>query len=225
MVDTCVVIPVYNESLAISAVLDDLSSDNYMIVVVDDGSTDNTYEILQSYNIHLLRHLINLGQGAALMTGIRYALTHSGLKYIITFDSDGQHQASDIPKLIETLINQRCDVVLGSRFVEGATAQNISLVRKIALKSALLFTKISTGLKITDTHNGLRAFTAEAAKKINITQNKMAHASEILHQISKLKLNYCEAPVNILYTDYSKKKGQTLINGIDIFLDIIRGRF
>lgn len=225
MVDTCIVIPVYNEEQAISCVLDNLSTGKYMIVVVDDGSTDNTYKIAQAYNVHLLHHLYNLGQGAALMSGIRYGLTYPEVKYIVTFDSDGQHQTSDIPKLVDELIKEKCDVVLGSRFMIGATADNISVLRKITLKFALFFTRLTTGLKITDTHNGFRAFTANAAAKIKITQNRMAHASEILQQISKLKLMYCEVPVNVLYTQYSKTKGQKLLSGLDIILDIIRGRF
>jgi glycosyltransferase involved in cell wall biosynthesis len=225
LIDTCIVIPVYNESQVISTVLDNLSFEDYLIVVVDDGSTDNSYEILRSYDIHLIKHPINLGQGAALMTGITYATNLPGIKYIVSFDSDGQHQASDIPRLIKPLIDEKCDVVLGSRFMRGANVQNISPIRRITLKLALVFTRISTGLNITDTHNGLRAFTVQAAKKINITQNRMAHASELLQQISRLNLKYLEVPVTILYTDYSMKKGQTLANGIDILLDIIRGRF
>lgn len=224
MNDVCVVIPVFNEEKTLNDVLNSLAPYHYLIVVVDDGSNDNTYEIAQSHDVHLLRHLCNLGQGAALQTGISYALTLFDVKFIITFDSDGQHQASDIPKLVDALIKEESDVVLGSRFMVGATAENISFLRKITLKLAILITKLTTGLKITDTHNGLRAFTVEAAAKIKITQNRMAHASEILQQISKFKLKYCELPVNVLYTQYSKLKGQSLLSGIDIILDIIRGR-
>lgn len=224
MIETCIIIPVYNEGNQISSVLDGLSTQKYLIVVVDDGSTDNSCDIIQSYNVHLLRHLVNLGQGAALMTGIKYALTVPELKYIITFDSDGQHQSSDIPKLVDALAKEKCDVALGSRFIVGANAENITALRRITLKLALFTTRLTTGLKITDTHNGLRAFTVEAAAKIKITQNRMAHASEILQQISKFKLSYCEVPVNVLYTQYSKSKGQSLVSAIDIILDIIRGR-
>lgn len=220
----CVVIPVYNEEHALGEVLGSLSQDDYMLVVVDDGSTDSTYQIAQMYDVNLLRHPINLGQGAALQTGISYALSFPEVKWIVTFDSDGQHQSSDIPKLIDVIIQENCDVALGSRFMEGGTAEDIKLIRTITLKMALFFTRLTTGLKITDTHNGLRAFTAEAAAKIKITQNRMAHASEILSQISRLKLTYCEVPVNVLYTQYSMAKGQSLVNGIDIILDIIRGR-
>jgi glycosyltransferase involved in cell wall biosynthesis len=220
----CVVIPVYNEELVLSQVLEGFSQYDYMLVVVDDGSTDNTYQIAQTNNVHLLHHLFNLGQGAALQTGISYGLLFPEVKWIVSFDSDGQHQSSDIPKLIDVLIREKCDVVLGSRFMIGGTANNISFIRKITLKFALFITQVTTGLKLTDTHNGLRAFTAEAAAKIYITQNRMAHASEILAQISRSKLKYCEVPVNVLYTRYSMAKGQSLISGIDIILDIIRGR-
>ena len=225
MFETCIIIPVYNEGYSISSVLDDLSTNEYVIVVVDDGSTDNSYEIIQSYNVHLLHHLVNMGQGAALMTGISYALNIPELKYIVTFDSDGQHQVTDIPRLVDALMKEECDVVLGSRFMIGANTVNMSILRKMTLKLALLITRLTTGLKITDTHNGLRAFTIEAVAKIKITQNRMAHASELLQQISTLKLKYCEVPVNVLYTQYSKSKGQSLVSGIDIILDIIRGRF
>lgn len=223
------VVPAYNESKTISAVVKELKERVNGVIVVDDGSSDNTYELAKIGGAVCIRHFLNRGQGAALKTGIDYALSQ-GADIIITFDADGQHDVADIQALVQPIIEGEADVVLGSRFIKAqgpglrALSQSIPPLRYTILKLALLFTKLTTGLKITDTHNGLRALSREAAKKINIHQDGMAHASEILEEIAKHNLQYMEVPVTIHYSDYSKRKGQSPWNAFRILWDLVVGK-
>jgi len=219
-----VVIPAYNEAPTLSGVLEDLGIYPYRVVVVDDGSTDGTTQVALNYPVVILRHLTNLGQGASLQTGITYALNQPGTKYIVTFDADGQHQASDVQRMLASLQTGGVDIALGSRFIKTGRALHISKVRWLALKIAVWLTRLTTGLKITDTHNGLRVMTATAAARIKIEQNGMAHASEILSQVADLKLSYCEVPVTVTYSAYSRLKGQSLSNSINIIWDLLMGK-
>lgn len=218
-----VVIPAYNEQAVLAAVLDELFACNrgFNVVVVDDGSTDATAEIAASAGVHLLRHPVNLGQGAALATGIEYALK-AGAEIVVTFDADGQMKPADIEGIVNHLTAGGFDAVLGSRFL-SARPENMPAVRKFLLRLAVIFTRVTTGLEITDVHNGFRAFRADAMAKINITQNQMAHASQILSEIARNKLKFCEFPVSIRYTDYSKAKGQSVFNSINIIWELFTG--
>jgi glycosyltransferase involved in cell wall biosynthesis len=218
-----VIIPAYNESQTISQVITDLLPYAYRVVVVDDGSSDETARLSLGFPVVLLRHSANLGQGAALQTGIAYALRYPETRYIVTFDADGQHCVEDIPGLLEPLLSGAYEVVLGSRFIKGGQAVNIGRRKHLILSLALAFTRFTTRLQITDTHNGIRAFTSQAASKIRITQNRMAHASEILSQIATLGLRYCEAPVKVTYTSYSRSKGQSLLDSINILWELVQG--
>jgi polyprenyl-phospho-N-acetylgalactosaminyl synthase len=222
--DVCIIVPAYNEEQVIKDVLRRLTEKSYHVILVDDGSDDETYRRALGFRTTVLRHFCNLGQGAALQTGICYARQKTEAKYIVTFDSDGQHTVEDIHRLLEPLKRGAYDVALGSRFMAGGVAADIGILKRLTLRMAVIFTRISTGLEITDTHNGLRAFTAEAAGKIKITQNRMAHASEILSQIAVRKLRYCEVPVTVAYTEYSRSRGQSLLNSINILWDIVKGK-
>jgi len=223
--ESWVIIPAYNEGRALEAVLAELMHyPEHRVAVIDDGSVDNTAEIARCFPVALLRHVCNLGQGAALQTGIEYALRFSNTRYIVTFDADGQHSAQDIERLLSPLYTGAYDVTLGSRFLAGGRAADIRASRRLILQLALLLTRLTTNLTITDTHNGLRGFTAEAASKIRITQNRMAHASEILSQIASQKLRYREVPVTIKYTAYSRLKGQSMLDSLNIVWDMVKGR-
>lgn len=219
-----VIIPTYNEADVIGDVLDDLVKTGYSILVVDDCSTDNSVSIALTYPVTLLRHSINLGQGAALQTGFDYVIAQSEAKYVITFDSDGQHDSLDIPNLLKPLISGKHDVSLGSRFLNPSKTQHVPWNRWVILKFGIIFSRIITRLKLTDTHNGLRGFTIEALRLVTITQNRMAHASEILAHIAKNQLRWIEVPVTIRYTHYSRKKGQSGLNAINILWDLIWGK-
>jgi glycosyltransferase involved in cell wall biosynthesis len=215
-----ILIPSYNEGKVIANTIAPLIEKGYQVVVIDDCSTDDTADVLSSYPIHYLRHSINLGQGAAIQTGIFYA-QKCGANYAVTFDADGQHNYTEIPKMLEPLEAGRADVVMGSRFMKGGVAEDIAAVRKNIIKTAIIVNGILTGLWLSDAHNGFRALNRTAIEKIRITQNRMAHATEILSLIKNANLRYEEVPVHIVYTDYSRNKGQSNLNSIHIVLDII----
>lgn len=216
--DLWIVIAAHNEGAALKQVIESLLSNAYRnIVVVDDGSSDNTAEIALHSGAITIVHPINLGQGAALQTGIDFAVSRNA-SHIVTFDADGQHDLNDISTGMESLCNSSVEIALGSRF-KGKTI-NMNKSKWVTLKLAVIFERITTGLKISDTHNGFRILTNKAARIIRIRQNRMAHASEILQQISKDSIPWIEIPVTIRYTEYSLSKGQRISNSINILKDL-----
>jgi polyprenyl-phospho-N-acetylgalactosaminyl synthase len=212
-----VVCPAYNESSAIVSVITRLRQAGYDVVVVDDGSSDETRQLAAASATAVVSHPLNLGQGAALKTGIDFALAQ-GADVIVTFDTDGQHRASDIPHLLDALARNQADFALGSRFLSEP------LMRRILLWGATLFTVATTGLRLTDTHNGLRAITRRGAQALRLRQNRMAHASELLAEIARSRLRYVEVPVTIDYTTYSLAKGQRTGDFVMILLDLLAGK-
>ena len=214
------VIPAFCESQVIATTLKHVIAAFPNIVVIDDGSSDDTGSKALRAGAAVVTHPINLGQGAAIQTGIDFALSQ-GAEYIVTFDADGQHIVADVQRMLDTLIEKSSDAVLGSRFLGGT--ENLPPLRKMILKLAVSFTNFTSGIKLTDAHNGLRVFNCRAASRLCIEQNGMAHASEIIDQIGRLKLRIEEVPVTVLYTEYSLKKGQKLSNSFRILSDIILG--
>ncbi len=216
-----VVVAAYNEESAVGEAVRELVALFAQVIVVDDGSDDRTSERAREQGVTVLRHPINLGQGAALQTGITYALKR-GARYVATFDGDGQHDARDLARMLEELKRSGADIVLGSRFL--GEAPGMPLRRRLFLRAAVLFTNLTTGTRLTDTHNGLRLMTADAARRFRITQNGMAHASEFIEQIRRLRLKYVELPVKVRYTDYSRSKGQSLSNALQILTDLVSSK-
>lgn len=188
------------------------------VVCVDDGSTDASVDEARAGGAIVVRHPINLGQGAALQTGLDYAMSDRNADYFVTFDSDGQHQTSDALAMVQRLDAEPLDIVVGSRFLDGRT--QVGAIKRVVLKTAIRFERVSTGVKLTDAHNGLRALNRTAAGAIRISQNRMAHASEIVQKIGSAKLRYAEQPVHIVYTDYSRAKGQSVWNLVNILSDL-----
>ncbi|GAA5180696.1 glycosyltransferase family 2 protein [Niveibacterium umoris] len=219
--DVWVVIAAYNEGTVLSDVVRTVRAAFQNVVVVDDGSSDDTAEAAASAGAVVVRHPINLGQGAALQTGIDFAL-RAGADAVVTFDADGQHRVEDAQLMLERLWQNKWDVAIGSRFL--GSAENIPPIRRMVLRLAALFTWATAGVRLTDAHNGLRAITAQAARKLRIRQNRMAHASEIIEMIGRSQLRVGEVPVKIIYTEYSLAKGQKLSNSIHIVLDLLMGR-
>lgn len=210
------VVPAYNEEESIARVVEDLLGYGVVPLVIDDGSTDKTFVRAKAAGAVVKKHIINIGQGAALMTGIKLALDREA-DIIVTFDADGQLQAREIQKLIKPIERGEAEIVLGSRFPKS---RNMPLVRFIIIKIATLYTRFTTGLRITDTHNGLRAMTRRMAEKLKLEQPRMAHASEILHQVARHKWRYQEVPVEVIYSDYSMRKGQSGWSGFRILFDL-----
>jgi glycosyltransferase involved in cell wall biosynthesis len=216
--DVVVVIAAYNESRVIADVVQAVSADGWRVVVVDDGSTDQTFEQLAHLPVWRLRHIVNRGQGAALQTGIRHALS-LGAEVIVTFDADSQHDPSQIRDIVEPVASGRCDVAIGSRFLDGNS--RVPFARHLVLKLGVLFTRVTTGLRLTDTHNGFRAFSRTAAERLSIVMDRMAHGSDILDQIARHRWRYSEVPVTVHYTDYSLAKGQRSANALRIAIQVL----
>lgn len=208
---TWIVVAAYREAARLGGVLDTVLSGWPHVVVVDDGSDDATSREVLARSAWLVRHAVNLGQGAALQTGIRFALDR-GARYLVTFDADGQHQVDDIPALLAPLEEGRADFALGSRFL--GRAPGIPLTRKLMLKLAIAFTRVLSGVNLTDAHNGLRAMTARGAGALHISMNRMEHASQIIDQIKESGLPFVEVPVTIRYSAQSLAKGQTTLSAV-----------
>ena len=215
--ETWIVVPGYNEGEVIASTVRGILMTCPNVVMVDDGSIDDTAHLAQAAGASVVKHAVNLGQGAALMTGIRYALDQ-GASYIVTFDADGQHRPDDIRRLLDTAQRSGADVVLGSRFLEPTAS--IPPARVALLRLATLYTRWTTGLPLTDAHNGLRLLTRRAAQRIRIRQNRMAHASEILDWLAQSNLTLIETPVQVDYTAYSIAKGQTALSSLGILWDL-----
>lgn len=216
-----IVVPAFNEGRRLSAVLDDLATTGHQVVVVDDGSRDRTVEVGKRHGCYVLRHSFNRGQGAALQTGITFAL-REGADAIVTFDADGQHQISDLPALLEPVLSKRCDVALGNRFM--SLGSNVPAARKVILQLGRVFTYFTSGVRVGDCHNGYRAFSRKGASAICMKQDRMAHASEIYDQIKAARLTFEEVPVTIRYSAETLAKGQKLSNSISVLFHYLYGK-
>ena len=217
-----VVIPAYNEGRAVRAVVGEVVAKYPNVVVVDDGSRDDTAGEAVRGGAVVLRHAVNRGQGAAIQTGIDYALLN-GAECIVTFDSDGQHDVADIAALVGPIREGRWDISLGSRFL--GRAENITTARRWMLRAGVVFTRVVSRVRISDTHNGLRAFSRRAAGRIHITLDRMAHASELIDQIRDCGLPYGEVPVHVRYTEYSRAKGQGGLSAVKIVAQYFLNRW
>jgi glycosyltransferase involved in cell wall biosynthesis len=217
--DLVIIMPAYNEGSAIRDTVNSIPKKFKNIVCVDDGSSDDTAVQIAKTRAKLIKHPINLGQGAAIQTGIEYALLNPEINYFVTFDADGQHRIEDVENMLQHLKKKKLDIVLGSRFL--GNAENISSKKKNMLKLAVRFSNLTTGVKLTDTHNGLRVFNRYAAENLQLKMPDFSHASEIIERIREKAFKYDEAPVTIVYTDYSRSKGQSMINAVNISFDML----
>ena len=209
----------YNEATVVGSVIEGLLPVFPNVVCIDDGSSDGSPEVATAAGATVVQHPINLGQGAALQTGISFALQDPQMETVVTFDADGQHRVSDAQLMVERIQNGEADIVLGSRFLDDRT--KLTPAKRLVLRTAAAQMRISTGMDLSDAHNGLRAFNRHVASRIDLTQNRMAHASEFVHQIAKMQPRYVEHPVEIIYTDYSKAKGQSLLNSVNILAELL----
>jgi glycosyltransferase involved in cell wall biosynthesis len=220
--DTFVVVPAYNEARVIREVVQGLTAAFAHVVVVNDGSSDGTATALAGLPVAVVTHLVNLGQGAALQTGITFAL-EQGAACVLTFDADGQHRVEDAVAAVRALREGGSDAVFGSRFL--GTGSNVPPLRRLLLKAAVAVANFGTGTRMSDAHNGLRALSRTAAACLDISQSGMAHASEIVSQLRAHAMTIREVPVQIRYTEYSLAKGQSSLNAINILFDLVIGRF
>jgi polyprenyl-phospho-N-acetylgalactosaminyl synthase len=216
-----VVVAAYNEAERLGETLRGLLACGYEVAVVDDGSTDESGAVAAAYPVSTLRHPVNRGQGAALRTGIGFAVAR-GAEVVVTFDADGQHDPLQVASLLEPIVEGRADIVLGSRFLGLATGLPWS--RRVVLRAARAFTRLFSRTSVSDPHNGFRALSRSAAQAIRITQDRMAHASEIVDEIRANHLRWCEVPVTVRYTPATLAKGQTSWGAFRIIGDLLAGR-
>jgi glycosyltransferase involved in cell wall biosynthesis len=217
--DVCVVIPVYNEARVIADVVRLVRKNYPLVVCVDDGSSDDSGSEILAAGALLVQHPMNLGQGAALRTGLEFGLALPQASTFVTFDADGQHDVHDVDEMLDALQSTGVDIVFGSRFLDKRS--EIGRGKRVVLAAAIKYTRLSTGLALTDTHNGLRVFNRTVAEALDLQMNGMAHASEVLSIVANRGFRYVELPVHIRYTDYSKSKGQPLMNGVNILFDLL----
>ena len=218
-----IVVPAFNEADVIGKVISDLRSVFTNVVCVDDGSADGTGEVALKAGAHLVRHPVNLGQGAAIQTGVDYARRQPGAQVFATFDADGQHRVKDLVTMIDRLGAGDVDVVIGTRFGPGVSRP--PLLKRVVLQTAARLSPRGRRLGLTDTNNGLRVFNKTVADGLDITLSGMSHAGEFIMLIAENRWRVAEEPVEVLYTEYSRSKGQPLLNGVNIIFDgFLRGR-
>lgn len=222
--DVWIIVPAYNEAVVIGEVVAELRTVFEHVVCVDDGSADGTGDIARQAGAFLVRHPINLGQGAAIQTGVEYARNQPGAKVFATFDADGQHRVKDVTRMIDRLNQGDVDIVIGTRFGQQV-ANRPPFLKRMVLQTAARLSRRGRRLGLTDTNNGLRVFNKTVADGMNITMSGMSHATEIVMMIAENRWRVAEVPVEVLYTEYSKSKGQPLLNGVNIIFDgFLRGR-
>lgn len=219
--DVWVVVPLHNEVTVIDEVVTDLLDHFPHVLCVDDGSTDGSGDMALAAGAAVATHPINLGQGAALQTGFDYVLHSTDATYVVTFDADGQHCVEDAEAMVSTARAEDLAIVFGSRFLDGTS--EVGRLRRIILRTAALVTRLRTGLHLTDAHNGLRLIRRDALCAVNLDQNRMAHATQVVNQLAATGLPWREVPVHIRYTDYSRSKGQSLLNSVNILVELVLG--
>jgi glycosyltransferase involved in cell wall biosynthesis len=213
-----IVIPAYNEERSIIAVIRGLKQQGFArLIVVDDGSSDRTSELARQEEVILLRHILNRGLGGALGTGISAAL-RLGAELIVTFDADGQHNPNDIGRLLDPIENGEADVVIGSRMLDP---MGMPYPRRLANWTANLVTYVLFRVWTTDSQSGLRAFSRQAATRMQLLTSGMEVSSEIIAETVKNRLKWKEVPVQAIYTDYSLSKGQNFTVGMRTLLKLI----
>ena len=213
--DCLVIVPVYNGEETITKTIKNLEKYFKNILVINDGSDDCTLDLIKNNNLKFINHLINIGQGGALESGMLFFIKKTNFKYLITFDADGQHIAKEAFSLLSELKNKKAYACIGSRFKNKNI--KIPLIKRIILKLACIYEKFFFSIKLTDAHNGLRAISRDLVKNnlLPLKNYDMSHATEISHKICLSGKHFIEYPVNILYDE---KASQSPLNGINILL-------
>lgn len=220
------VIPAFNEAARIQATVDACLPFVDELIVIDDGSADNTFRVAKAIpGVYAIRHTINRGQGAALRTGTNAAI-HLAADIIVHLDADGQHNPAQIPDLVDIIKNNQADVVFGSRFM-GQDPEGMPRTRRILLWGGRWFNTFVQGIPrtVTDPQSGFRALNRKAALQIDFKQDRMAHASEILKIVTRSNLRWQEVPVKVIYTVDSLKKGQKNTDALKIAWQLLLGLF
>lgn len=223
--DIVVVLPAYNEDQTIGEVMDDLLKLGVQLVVVDDGSQDDTYHIVQDHRgrypgrVHLYRHLINRGVGATLQTGLQAALRRRP-RAVVTFDADGQHHAQDLYRVVRPVVEGQADSVIGIR-----DFQKMPLHKKFGNTVMNLITLLFYGHQVTDSQSGFRAFSPQAIQRMELHSSGYGICSEMVGEVYRQGLILEEVPITTIFTDYSLSKGTDTKIGLKILIKLIRDVF
>ena len=219
--DVYIVVPAYNEEKTVSEIIEGIVEEGYNVVLVNDGSKDNTLNLaIESKTkypdkIFVISHMINRGLGAALKTGMTVA-QNKGAKYILTFDADGQHEISDIKKVVKPLQDGEADVCIGAR-----PFKDMPLSKSFANLVMNFLTLVFYGCNVKDSQGGVRAFTADAAGQINIVSSGYGVSSEFIKEISDKNLKLSEVTITTIYTPETQSKGTDAIVGLKILFKMI----
>lgn len=205
-----VVLPALNESAHIAALVKPLVQSGKVVIVVDDGSVDNTAAVAEAAGAIVIRHLVNCGPGAATQTGLSYACG-IGAEYVVTCDADGQHDVNDIDKLVSYIKEQKNDVIFGSRFLRS---NQVPPLRRLANTIGNVVTFLLSGIYLSDSQSGLKVFSRKALEHIYITANGFEFCTEIVREVAESGLSYAEYPITVYYSAASLAKGQNLSTGI-----------
>ena len=216
-----VVMPAHNEATVIGAVLAKIPPQigifNVTSIVVDDGSVDATAEAARAGGALVIRHLTNLGAGAATITGLRAAM-QLGSDIVVTMDADGQHDPAEIEPLVRGLLEGPFDVVIGSRLSDR---HGMPLSRLAANLLLNLITFIVYGKIVSDSQSGFKVFTRAALETMDLNSSGYEICSEIIGEIYRKNLRYKSIPVRAVYTDYSRAKGQPFLNGVNLIIGLL----
>lgn len=220
-----IIIPSYNEGKVIHGVLQNIISETKAnkiykidIVLVNDGSSDDTENLVQNLPVSVVSHLVNMGSGAATRTGLEYA-KRNNYDFAVSIDADGQHSPKDLMNVIKKLVDDDYDLVIGSRLLntKGMPAHRI-----LGNKLLNIVTRILFGVAVTDSQSGLKAFSRKSIEQIEIRSNGFEFCSEIVWRAKQNNLKITEIPIEAIYTDYSLQKGQNNINALRIIKNLVR---
>ena len=217
---TWVIVRCHNEAEVVASVIRELRADFPNVVGVDDGSTDGSGTLMRAAGARVVRHSVNLGAGAALQTGIDYVLLDPAATYLVCFDADGQHRVSDAVEMVERARSESFDLLVGSRFL-GTASTGMPFVRKVVLRAGRIFERATTGIALSDAHNGLRVLSRRFASGLSLTSSDMSYATELLEAVAVSHARYGEHPVEIRYSAYSLAKGERSINSVNIAFDVL----
>jgi glycosyltransferase involved in cell wall biosynthesis len=214
------VIPAYEEGPRVGTVVDDVRGHVDTVVVVDDGSTDDTATIAREHGASVVRHVVNRGAGAAVATGIHRAL-ELGARVIVTVDADGQHRGADIPVVVRPVLEDEADVVIGSRFLGGI--DDMPLMKRIGNHGLTWLTRALYGVPLTDSQSGFRALNRRAAELFELRVDRYGFCSEMVGEVARNRLRLVEVPIHSCYLDPGKGTG--VADGFAIALDLLLRRF
>jgi len=209
---TAAVVPAYNAELHLPAVIEDISQfiPKRHIIVVDDGSVDDTHRVAQDAGATVVQHEVNQGKGAALISGARKALD-LGMDYMITLDADGQHDPAEIPQFVEHEAKSGADIIVGNRMDDR---KDMPFIRIFANRSTSAFVSLRTGIKIPDSQNGYRMLKTDIFKKIDVVTKRYDTESEILIKTAGLGGKIESIPVQTIYG--------TEVSSVNPFIDTLR---